>query len=849
MIGAIKKIPLVGWVVSRVEDAIEWAIRSLFDGIGIPIPNFEIDLPFLDNLQGLVQAAKQELDNFLDFFTSMLDMDGAMDELIEPVFDIIERMAPDVDFDFLHCTQFNTTEECFFDTILNFITIPSTDRFIPEISVGEVDITLPEDFSAIFQSLSDDFESVADSILDLFDDIGCDRFETLPVILRDFMDENFMEFTGSGTFPLPSVPINIEVCTGLRVPNMDALSTKIIGIVDNVISRKRRKLGLLSERSKRSLSDDLCQDKYDGTGSFVNGGISIPIPIEELYRRDSDRTRQQWSTKMNKMFKFADMTSQSFEKHFAKGFFGMKFGSPDLKLLMGCDFGKFRAELSLGPLIDFTGGIVTGPSHTSDAKAALTYGDKLDISKKCQLPGFRSQPDCAKAREEQKEAKEKFADQIKPVEEIHDMLCYIDFQHVTRDLEEQFMRAAERSVRRSEDTLLSGGVTSSDLFEFERYLERFQERDGYLKVANAFSILRDSRRTDLKKSLERHHKRNAQRQRDDLLKRVENEMKCKDDDDKIISCHEWLTKVYKPSVSESTKDSCRHLYHPKYILEPQTALNLAIDVLRETTVSVGSYNKLYGPLLPIDTYSRQSTPDFVYNKGSTGFSPIAFFGKLGLNEGFKSIGTLIAAIENVGEENPDTNKTISTWEVLRNSTSDFIDITADIIASGCMGTFARNNKPFIFELLPSFKLKNVYGVVELFQEAVEEVKESGLKTVIKRIFYETCYKLGYCKQWYSSRPTSPTSKDTLIKAALDAKEKELKGFGGSTLVYSDRIIFELKFSLVSMTINLVEDEQSRREILLKKKAICEGRACFYPFESNPTVVYNPQQITLNTTCD
>ena len=842
MIGTIKKIPGVGWAVKEVEDSIESVIKGLFDAISIPIPNFEINLPFLDDLEGLVQEAKQELDDFLDFFTSILDLDGAINELIEPVLEVIEKMVPAVDIDFLNCTQFNTTEECLFDKIVNFITIPSTDRFIPEILVGDIDITLPEDFSEIFRSLSDDFESVADSILDLFDDMRCDRYETLPVNLRDFMDDNFMGFTGSATFPLPSCPIKVEVCTGLRFPNMDGLSSKIIGSVDNVISRKRRKLGFVE-------LDDLCQDKYDGTGSFVNGGISIPIPIEELYRRDSDRTRQQWSTKMNKMFKFADMTSQSFEKHFAKGFFGMKFGSPDLKLLMGCDFGKFRAELSLGPLIDFTGGIVTGPSHTQDAKAALTYGDKLDISKKCLLPIFRSQPDCVKARKDQKDAKEIFAKQIRLVQDIHDMLCYIDFQHVTRDLEEQFMRAAERSVRRSEDTLLSGGVTSSDLFEFERYLERFQERDGYLKVANAFSILRDSRRTDLKKSLERHHKRNAQRQRDDLLKRVENEMKCKDDDDKIISCHEWLTKVYNPSVSESTKDSCRHLYHPKYILEPQKALNLTIDVLRETTVSVGSYNKLYGPLLPINTYSRQSTPDFVYNKGSTGFSPIAIFGKLGLNKGFKSIGTLIAAIENVGEENPDTNKTISTWEVLRNSTSDFIDITADIIASGCMGTFARNNKPFIFELLPSFKLKNVYGVVELFQEAVVEVKESGLKTVIKRIFYETCYKLGYCKQWYSSRPTSPTSKDTLIKAALDAKEKELKGFGGSTLVYSDRIIFELKFSLVSMTINLVEDEQSRREIVLKKKAICEGRACFYPFENNPTVVYNPQNITLNTTCD
>ena len=96
----------MGWVISRVEDAIKWAICSLFDGIGTPIPNFEIDLPFLDNLQGLVQATKQELDDFLDFFASILDMDGAIDKLIEPVFDIVERVASDVDLDFLNCTQF-----------------------------------------------------------------------------------------------------------------------------------------------------------------------------------------------------------------------------------------------------------------------------------------------------------------------------------------------------------------------------------------------------------------------------------------------------------------------------------------------------------------------------------------------------------------------------------------------------------------------------------------------------------------------------------------------------------------------------------------------------------------------
>ena len=327
----------------------------------------------------------------------------------------------------------------------------------------------------------------------------------------------------------------------------------------------------------------------------------------------------------------------------------------------------------------------------------------------------------------------------------------------------------------------------------------------------------------------------AQKQRDDLLKRIEKTLECKDVGsgiNNITSCHQWLKFNFTPTVSESTKDSCRHLYHPKYIHDPST-LNLATSILRETSVTVGSYSTLHGDLLEVDSFNRQTTPDFVYDRGSTFFSPYVFF----CQECFAE-GPITSAIYNPIDEKstPDFS---SFWEVIRNATSDFIEITSDPVC------FAKNNRAFIVDFIPPIELDAIYGGVDLIRNIVggNGTVVGGNGTVLVKRFYEWCYNKTWCSEWHNFPPREVQKKDTLLEAALDAKNRGVKGFGGSTLVYSNQVIFELKFSLVSVTINLVEDEESRRDVT-EQKAIYEGRACFFKFA--PTAISNPE-VNLNTT--
>lgn len=847
MIGVIKKIPGVGWVVRKVEDAIEGTIKSLFGNIAIPIPKFEIDLVFLDELQKLVQEAKQQLDSFIHFFTSIMDMDGSIDELIGPIFDTFEEMIPSLDLDFFNCTQFNTTDECFFSRLVNFIQVENEDSLIPDISIGDVDISLPDGISDVIQSLTSDFESVAEAIMTVFDEIKCERYETLPVNIREFIDDNFVEFTSS-SFLLPSCPINVEVCTGLQIPNIDVLSTKISGIVEDVVATRRRRRLEFEDILERSLAtDELCQTKIANTDNYWNGGISIPIQIEELLRRGSNKG-QQWSKIVRTIFRVSGGIFVDFEKQFSKGFVGGRFGLPSLNLNMGCDFGKFRSELSLGPLIQFNLGFVPfGPSHTFDARNGLVYGDDLDLPYTCkiqQLSPIKTQK-CKDAIEAKKTAEILYSEQLKPVEDIHDVLCYLDFFHVTKDLWYNFLDASGIDYSDG-DRILSGDFLMSDEDEMRDLLENFESDTGYLAVAIHLSEWTDDRLVALKKRMKDKYHHQMQRIRDDILQRIENTAECRKWDNEILSCSEWLRRDYKATYSRSTKDSCRHIFHPKYVHIPQTALGLFTNSLRDTRVSIGSYNKLYDTLLPISTYVRQTTSNFLYKKGSATFNPFAIISKLGLSKGYKSIGTLVAGIQNVGEWEPVTNETVSFWDVVRNSTSDFIDYASQALASGCRDQFVQKNLAYMFELVPNFKIGSLYDLAVLKKETVEEISDGGPKKFITSKYYEFCYALGLCPNPLIYRKVEPKRKEFLIDALLEANVPEF----GKELVYSSRVVVEMNVSFASMTINLLEKEESRREITFKKKALfCEGRACFYEFESNPYRVFNPNKIKLNTTCD
>ena len=95
-------------------------------------------------------------------------------------------------------------------------------------------------------------------------------------------------------------------------------------------------------------------------------------------------------------------------------------------------------------------------------------------------------------------------------------------------------------------------------------------------------------------------------------------------------------------------------------------------------------------------------------------------------------------------------------------------------------------------------------------------------------------------------PIPQAQHDNLLDAMIEMHETDPR-----SIVYAEQMVTEVTFSFVSATINLVRDEDSTRDRTIgkkKKSYICEGRVCFYPFDSDPKAVLDPDAAQLDNTC-
>jgi len=775
--------------VKKVEDLIDSVISALFDGIGIEIPSFGLRVPFLDNLDELVEEARRQLQDFLNFFTGIMDMDGRIDNLIEPILSAIEAAIPSIDFD-LGCAISNNTEECFFDALSSFVSISSFPTAIPDLSIGEISFKLPDGLTDIAETFTNEIESIMDNIVNLFEDVGCDRYETLPINIPEFIEDNLTNFT-SVAFPIPNCPINVEVCTNLRLPGLESFTEGITSTLNGIISRRNRHLSVdTSNGFERILSgvDDLCQDKWSDDGPFVNGGISIPIPIDDLLRRGSIGARS-WSTKIDKIFKLFGKGPTSFRKDFEKAFFHGKVGFPSLKLLMGCDDGEFQAELSLGPLIDMTIGYKADPKPEKQAKSALLYD-----------PGHE-------------DFKVRFQEDIRIVEDVNEILCYLDFIYVTQEMVEW--------------SNLKIPLLPIPSKEVAGYLAKY--RSGNLKGIVA-DLDKNTHYSPLSWNTKRNeilaYQKSWKSVRDDIMQMME-ATPCSLSNwfvSKGPACLDLLYENFKPSYTRATEESCGHLYSGYILPKTKTTAEYVYDRLMETSLSVGSYTKLYGDVLPIEANGRIFTSQFEFGNEGLAFNPMAIILKALLRKGFKYSVTLVSLIAEMFDQDNESSSS-SPLEDLVESASEGYDYLANLFSGGCMESFIKNNWDFLLEaFVPILPVKTLAGI------------PAGFEKLKNKLFGETLVK--------------QAKHQSLLDAVIETFNADAKDGLGNPVFYAQQMITEVTFSFVSVTINLVRDEDSTRARTIgfkRKSYICEGRVCFYPFDSDPKAVLDPET-KLDTTC-
>lgn len=818
----LKGIPGVGWILEKVDDAITSAINALLEGIGIEIPSFGLDVPFLDTLDDLVEEAKREFQKFMDFITGIMDMDGAIDKFIEPLTSAIADAVPS--FDFLDvdlgCNKTNP-EECIFDILSEYITVPSFDVTIPDMKIGDIDLKVPEELSGAIEDIANNVESVVDDMLTLFDDMGCDKYETMPIDIAEY----FEGFTGLSP-PFPKCPMNVEMCTSLRLPGLQTFSDGLMQMVDESITRRHRNLST-SRGPARSLSS-VCQDTLPN-GDPWNGGISIPLDDvirqisyggrnvldSKLDGSASERARN-FNTKLNDFFRFTDKYSPPYEPPF-KQFkgptigpielpgpgFQFKLGIPSVKLLLGCKGGEFQAEFSVGPLIELTTRLQSGIYPTDQAKYALNYWyDKEELN-----TNFPVETDRKAAEERQLKM---FRDDAKLVEDVFDILCYLDYIYVTREI-----------------FLYFDGVVT-----FDPLLNGYDGNNlGGLLIGLQNNQCSSATHCEQhRKNMERQFKL-SQETRNELLQLKEG---------KIFEINAFY-RTFNPEKSRATKKTCGHLYHGRRdIIEKSNAgtkLEFGKNLLKTSSLNFFSYNKLYGSLYDMDISSRRLTASFEYGKDSMMFNPKAILLKLLIPMGIRYWLVFFSAIDEVINKDDDDDRSFGDiiadkWE----QSGDVEDYLRRLFLGSCpFNKFVEANLDFVAESVPSFELStllelNPARIVSNFRSKKDH-KDVGRKDGYGEL------NGGLLSAMIAVYENPGTFQLPYLPGSVPGIAPRDRGL----ILYSDQTIRDIKFSFVSISINLARDYETTREIGKKKKSYgCAGRLCFYPFETDPKAILDPE---------
>ncbi|CAB9518256.1 expressed unknown protein [Seminavis robusta] len=335
---SLRNVPGVGaawrWLENRVGNIVE----SVFDVIGIDLPDFGIDFDFLSEIEEDVEEAIERL---ADGITSRLQIDDFDDMIAEKMFDVIEAINTSLPTELLPVL---TDFECDIDDApcmldgLNISIDYDDDIALPNMIFNGVNYSMPElqlEWLEEFWSAIDDLE---DAFTEFFDSpIECNGYTDLSVdfagIVESALNTSFDGLT------IPTCEVNFKICSALNVDEgLGQLRSRISALTNGFLTSNNRRLGGSCNES----------DEW---------GVSIPVPTPAKYlftvfktilpieknRFFSENGGKGWNLYWRKFLGMEPFSTQKFPWDFAKM-------DPSLRLAIGCSGGQFRAKLLIGPL-------------------------------------------------------------------------------------------------------------------------------------------------------------------------------------------------------------------------------------------------------------------------------------------------------------------------------------------------------------------------------------------------------------------------------------------------------------------------------------------------------------------
>ena len=281
IIDAIKSIPIVGEVIAFVEKAVDAALAAIFKTIGVELPSFRLDIPFIDELKRRVEETLAKGEEFIDYFKTFLDLDGKFTDLLEPITEPIFDALPSID---LGCGDVLDPKDlliCSFKALGMNLDLDVNE---PKIDLLGIDLLPDTGLKEIMDGFIEDGEEIAEKVTELLSvGVECREYKTVPIDIISEIESRFDIDTAD--IPIPNCPINVQMCTNLVVPHADSFGDFM-----------RTKLGTIARKRNRNLASKNLQSRHldsafcSATWPFgvINGtqpwdfSIAIKIPLPAL---------------------------------------------------------------------------------------------------------------------------------------------------------------------------------------------------------------------------------------------------------------------------------------------------------------------------------------------------------------------------------------------------------------------------------------------------------------------------------------------------------------------------------------------------------------------------------------
>lgn len=216
---------------------------------------FSIGFGFVDDIKQTIANAKEEIFSFGEDFTDLVNIPG-LSGIFGDMKDGLLGNFPEgllaLDFD---CEDIT----CVTDKLGEYLgfSIPDLNANIPALSIGGVDVGIPDDLLDSITDVLQDIEGFALDFTSLLEGgAECNEYKMIRANLNEVIRESFGLDEGD-IAGIPDCDFSFKICTSVIFPQMDAFTTSV--------SQRLSNLGL----DRRRL--ETCSGDADG------GGVAIPL--------------------------------------------------------------------------------------------------------------------------------------------------------------------------------------------------------------------------------------------------------------------------------------------------------------------------------------------------------------------------------------------------------------------------------------------------------------------------------------------------------------------------------------------------------------------------------------------